>query len=400
MSGLSILMVVHTPWTRDLGGPRVQLELAEELRALGHHVEKFSYEDAFPRAAAANGHRPGKLGRVVAVARTNRSFAARAGAYVTAHAGRFDVVDANQTDLPFPKARLGFRGLLVARSVGLIPAYLEFERFAARRWPEPPSAREWAHRALTWPGRRRRRRDVVASFRCADLINVSNADDLRAVAETMRFAGKVVMFPFGLSAARREAFLRERASAGERLAARTVAFIGTWNSRKGARDWPQIVERVRARLPETRFSFLGTGLPESAVQRDFPAAAQGSLEVVASYRGEELPGLLAGATVGAFPGYLEGFGFGVLEKLAAGLPVVAYDAPGPREMLSRQALPTSVPAGDVQAFADRLVELLALPEAAYAAYSADSTRVAAAFSWREIAARTADVYRAAREALR
>jgi len=46
-----ILMVIHTPWTPNLGGPRVQLELADELRAMGHEVEKFSYEDAFPRAA-------------------------------------------------------------------------------------------------------------------------------------------------------------------------------------------------------------------------------------------------------------------------------------------------------------------------------------------------------------
>jgi glycosyltransferase involved in cell wall biosynthesis len=400
VNGLRILMVIHTPWTRDLGAPRVQLELAEELRALGHRVEKFSYEDAFPRPASRNGHRPGRLGQALAVLRANRSFAARAGAYVAAHARRFDVVEAHQTDLPLPKRRLGLGGLLVARSVGLIPVYREFERFAARRWPEPASARDLAHRALTWPGARRRNRDVLPSFRSADLINVSNRDDLRVVAEEMGFGDKAVMFPFGLSRSRAEAFARERATIAERLAAQTVAFIGTWNSRKGAKDWPEIVARVRRRVPGARFLFLGTGMSEEAVRRGFPAAEQESLAVVPAYRSEELPELLARATVGAFPGYLEGFGFGLLEKLAAGLPTVAYDAPGPREMLRRQGLRTGVPAGDVAAFADRLADLLTLAPDRYAAHAADSRRVAACFSWGEIAERTAECYRAAWERLR
>src|ERR1700674_1205256 len=137
---LRILMVIHTHWTRDLGAPRVQLELAEEMRALGHQVDKFSYEDAFPRLAAPRGRAGAFAARLRAYLASNLSFAERAAAYVRAHAGRFDAIDAHQTDLPFPKRRLGFAGLLVARSVGLIPAYQEFERFAAARWPAAGSA--------------------------------------------------------------------------------------------------------------------------------------------------------------------------------------------------------------------------------------------------------------------
>src|SRR5579863_4970004 len=269
---LRILMVIHTHWSRDLGAPRVQLELAEELRALGHQVEKFSYEDAFPGLAAPPARPGGFTARLRAYLASNLSFADRAAAHVRAHAGRFDVIDANQTDLPFPKRRLGFSGLLVARSVGLIPAYQEFERFAAARWPEPASPRRLARRLLTVGGRRRRLRDVARSFRCADLINVSNADDLGTVAGAMGFGTKVVMFPFGLSAARLAAFLARRRDVAARLAARTVAFIGAWNSRKGAKDWPQIAERVLTRLPDARFRLLGTGHTVEYVLRDFPPA--------------------------------------------------------------------------------------------------------------------------------
>jgi glycosyltransferase involved in cell wall biosynthesis len=396
---LRILMVVHTHWTRDLGAPRVQLELAEELRTLGHQVDKFSYEDAFPGLAAARAGAGRFNGRLRAYLASNLSFAARAAAYVQANARRFDVIDANQTDLPFSKRRLGFTGLLVARSVGLIPAYHDFERFAAARWPERFSTRQLARKLLTYPGRRRRLRDVARSFRCADLINVSNRDDLASL-EGMGFGAKTVMFPFGLSEARRAAFLAARRSISERLAARTVAFIGAWNSRKGAKDWPRIVERVLARLPETRFLLLGTGHSREYVLRDFPAALRPALAVIPGYRSEELPGLLAPATVGAFPGYLEGFGFGLLEMLAAGLPAAAYDAAGAREMTRRLAIPGIVPAGDAAAFADLLVDLLALPPERYAERSADSLRVAAELAWKDIACATCLAYREAGERLR
>lgn len=385
---MRILMVIHTHWTRDLGGPRAQLELGEELAARGDHVEKFSYEDAFPQGAPA---RPGTAGRLLDFLRANRSFAARAREHVRAHGHRFDVIDANQTDLPFPKRDLGFRGLLVARSVGLIPAYEEFERWARQRWPEPVStqelARELAHRALTWPGYQRRLRDVERSFRHADLINVSNQDDLAAVSGKMGYGGKVVFFPFGLSEARREAFRQARAGAGERLAACTVAFIGAWNPRKGSRDWPEIVHRTRERVPGARFLFLGTGQGREYVLRGFRPEDRTAVEVIPRYGSEELPGLLARATVGAFPGYLEGFGFSVLEKLAAGLPTIAYDAPGARE-----SRPAMVPPGDTAAFAGRLAEILTLTPERYEAASDDALATAARLSWREIAEGTRDIY--------
>ncbi|HYG61333.1 MAG TPA: glycosyltransferase [Thermoanaerobaculia bacterium] len=387
---MRVLMVIHTRWNRELGGPRAQIELGEELRRLGDTVEKLSYEDVFPEERPSR--LPAPLSTLAGYVRSNRSFAARARAWVRTHGGRFDVIDANQTDLPFPKRDLGFSGLLVARSVGLIPAYEEFERMAARRWPEPFSARRAVHRALTWPGHHRRLRDVERSFRHADLINVSNSDELENVAGAMGWGPKAVMFPFGLSDADHRAFREERLPAAERLAACTAAFIGTWNARKGARDWPLIVERVRQRVPGARFLFLGTGIGREQVLRDFPAETRGALEVVPSYDNARLPGLLARVTAGAFPGYLEGFGFTVLEKLAAGLPVVAYDAPGPREMLRHQAIRTTVPVGDTEAFAARLAEVLTLTPERYGEISADSSRVAALFSWPEIARRTRETY--------
>ena len=59
--------------------------------------------------------------------------------------------------------------------------------------------------------------------------------------------------------------------------------------------------------------------------------------------------------MGLFPSYFEGFPFGVLEMLAAGLPVAAYDAPGAPMMVPAEWL---APRGDAHALAARLAWML------------------------------------------
>jgi glycosyltransferase involved in cell wall biosynthesis len=366
------------------------MELAEEFRELGDTVEKFSYEDAFPQARRPLGR--GVINTLMSYAESNKSFAARAEAFVRSQGARFDIIDANQTDLSVSKTALNFNGLLVARSVGLIPAYADFEQMARKRWKEGTSGRDLIRKALTFPGKRRRLQAVGKCFRHADVINVSNCDDLETVSHSMGFGEKVVYFPFGLSGDRLNQFAASRQPASQRLQARTVAFVGTWNSRKGARDWPQIFTALRQLVPDARLLLLGVGLPQEHVLNDFPPQVRDAVQVVSSYEGEELPKLLADATVGAFPGYLEGFGFGTLELLAAGLPTVAYDAPGSRDILGRLKSPMLAPVGDSQAFARRLAELLSLPLQSYRECAEASDAVARTFSWREIAIQTRAAY--------
>ena len=62
-------------------------------------------------------------------------------------------------------------------------------------------------------------------------------------------------------------------------------------------------------------------------------------------------------TVGAFPSYVEGFGLAVLEQLAAGLPTVAYNLPGPRDILKSTLPDLLVPCGDAEKFAATLCQV-------------------------------------------
>jgi glycosyltransferase involved in cell wall biosynthesis len=383
---MRILLITHTMWNPDLGAPQAQMALADHCRKLGDQVAKYSYEDAFAQPIGSTW--------LETRIRSNRSFAARAHRFVREHGSSFDIIEANQTDLPFSKRQLRFSGLLIARSVGLIPAYERFERFARAKWPSRLSSRSVLERAIALPRDRRRRRHVQPSLAAADLINVSNQDDLVEVRDGMGFGPKVVFFPLGIDEARADQLATGSAHIEARRGSQRVAFIGTWNERKGARDWPLIVHLTREQLPRTTFLFLGTSLTAQEVRRQFADADRHAIEVVPSFRSRDLPQLLHDSTVGAFPGYLEGFGIGILELLAAGLPVVAYDAPGVRETLQHQTTTARVPLGDVESFSNTLVGVLTSPLKDYSSRAAEAASIPSRFYWSDIAKSTRDLYSA------
>ena len=354
---LNILMVLHMPWNRNLGGPRVQLELADEFRAMGHHVEKFDICDAFPQT---------KLSRLTEF--TRPSFAAKAKSFVKANADRFDIIDAHQGNLPFSKEEISFSGLLVARSVGLYAFCEEFAKLEKSKWPRTKKGNPIGNTLRSW----RQRREApyyLRSLQTCNLINLPNHDELVYVREHWGLSDKCVVFPFGLSQKRQQSFAKAVQPASVRLTNKQVVFIGYWTQRKGLRDWKEILTRTKAKVPEVQFLFLGTGLSEAEVLHDLNLLASDWIEIIPQYDSDELPQLLSGAAVGAFPSYMEGFGFAVLEKIASGLPTVAYDIPGPREMLRPLDSSLMVPVGNVEAFTEKLIELLRLDEADYAKLS-------------------------------
>ncbi|WP_283759732.1 glycosyltransferase family 4 protein [Roseofilum casamattae] len=373
-------MMLHMPWNRNLGGPRVQLELADEFRKMGHKVEKFDINDAFPNA------RNSRLSEF-----TRPSFSSKAKEFVLANGDRFDIIDAHQGNLPFTKAELNFKGLLVSRSVGLYALCEEYFEYEQKKWPQVKKGNPLANMVRSWR-KEKERPYYLRSLETCDLINLPNQDEKIYVQKHWGMGDRSAVFPFGLSEKRQQAFTQAVQPAGTRLARKEVAFIGYWMQRKGSRDWPEILHRTKAKIPDVKFKFLGTGLSPEEVLRDLNLPACDWIEIIPNYDSEELPSLLSGATVGAFPSYMEGFGFAILEKIACALPTVAYDIPGPREMLKPIDFPLMVPAGDVNSFVDKLVEILTLPEAKYEQLSQQCLAFSREFSWPKIAMDQIQIY--------
>lgn len=379
---LRILVVVNLPWDVRLGATRVWAELAEQWRAAGHAVERFSLSEAFPAGAKSR----------AGFALQQLRFSRRAAAFIRKNAARFDVVDALVGTLPFSKRRLRFRGLLVARSVGLYLLYNRFERWAEKQWPVPRG--RFAGRLLYGFIQRQTWRNSDRSIRHADLVNVPNAAEAECLREEIDPRLRIVVQPYGLTDPRARSFAAAATAAG-RWKQQRVCFVGMWSPRKGSRDWPNIIALIRAEFPAARFKFLGTMVDSAKVRDDLGAMAAENAEFVSAYEPDDLPTLLADGTVGAFPSYVEGFGLAVIEKLAAGLPTVAYDTPGPRDILEKQLPELLVPSGDIERFAAAICGVLRLDAQAYDELSRRSVAAASAFSWPRIAAETLQEYVAA-----
>jgi len=381
---LRILVAVNLPWDPRLGAVRVYLELAEQWRASGNVVEKYSLSDAFPDTPSTSAKLT--LRQVL--------FPFKAAAFLRKNSARFDVVDALIGVLPFSKEKLGFRGLLVARSVGLYRLFEEFDRSVEKRWPGRPKGK-FLGRIFYALTRRRLLRASDKAVRLANLINLPNDDEAVCLRRDMGADLPILVQPYGLTVERRQAFLQAAAAAEIRLAQKRICFVGMWGARKGARDWSEIIRRVRERVPEAQFRFLGTMVDSTLILRDLQLTRVEGIELISDYQPDDLPGLLADCTVGAFPSYAEGFGLAVLEQLAAGIPTIAYDTAGPRDLLGGRLREFLVPRGNIGAFADKAGELLQLDPGGYRELSARSVECAGEFSWSAVAETTLDAYRAA-----
>ena len=363
---MRILFCTPAPLTKSLGAAKVVVELAEEMRELGWECDLVSIRDLADQSG-------------LSMCKSLRG-------YLLEHAANYDVVDYDHEYLPYPRSEFSPQPLFVARSV-LLAHHLE-------TIPIPTGRGVKAQLGVLLKGRSRAqaRRERVCRAQVtveqADLVNVSNDDDK---AELMRRgipAEKIVVVSYGISRVRRLLF--DQVSSAP-PSSPVVAFVGTFDYRKGAREFPQIVQAIVDAVPSVRFRLLGAkGLykTEREVLKHFSPRMATKMEVVLKFQPEELPHLLSACSVGVFPSYIEGMPFGVLEMLAASVPVIAYDAPGPPMLLPVEHL---VPRGDARAMSKKIVALLE-DSLGLAAARCSAKRMSRQFDWTRAAQETHNVY--------
>ncbi len=367
-----ILLCSPVPLDPRLGMGRHWLELADSFRELGWEAQAVGPEEIVVGPIRVT---PETFPRVL------RDFLLRTAA-------DYDVVEYDQAYLPYPRSDFAPGPLFVARCM------LLHHHFLTTPLPPAPGIQSWMRHSLNARRRRRRLTRLVAqtdaTVRQADLTVVCNDRDAIALARNGADPERIAVLPVGMTAGR----LRQFAIVPDGLPDRPViGFVGTFDPRKGMCEFPDIVDRVVRQVPRVTFRLLGTaGMVRDAdgVRSYFPRRLWPRLEIYPQYDPNELPGLLAGVSIGVFPSRLEGSPYGVLEMLASAIPVIAYDAPGPHAMLPPEY---RVPVGAVRELADRTAALLIDPIQLLAARRAARER-SRGFAWEDIARRTAERYRA------
>lgn len=330
------------PLKRELGCSKNLIELAEELEKLGWKCDLI--DDLYLLGAA----RPRNY---------SKPYSEALKKYLEKNSCDYDVILYEHTTLPYPRSVFSKKTLMVAR-----PALLLFHLEKINIPIKKKLKTHVKDFLLCNPSQRTLKRNIANSLitlQQADLIQALNNDDKAEIISRGISPEKVIVVSNGIDKDRRVLF--DKVSVVPPVDPK-IAFVGTFDFRKGALDFPKIVNLISAFIPHVKFRLLGTsGLyrTEEEILKFFPKHLRKHLEITLSYPAHELPQLLSDCSVGIFPSYLEGFPFGILEMLSASISVFAYDVPGSSMMLDQEYL---IPAGNFEALGNSVVKLLNNPQ--------------------------------------
>ena len=139
-----------------------------------------------------------------------------------------------------------------------------------------------------------------------------------------------------------------------------IATVGLMNEAKGHAVLLRAFARVHPRHPEARLAVVGTGPLEARLRELAFELGIGDRVVFPGYR-EDVPALLKELDLFVLPSLWEGLPYVLLEAMAAGVPVVATDVNGSRDVVRNGETGLLAPPGDEEALAGAVLRLLDRP---------------------------------------
>jgi len=191
------------------------------------------------------------------------------------------------------------------------------------------------------------------------------------------------------------------ATPGSEWGTETVLYFGTLVRKKGVLDLPAIFYRLWKLRPGARLVLVGRDAPDRAtgapstwelLRSAVPPAAHAKIEYLGPKPYAGIQEYVRKAALCAFPSYAEAFPLAWLEAMACAKPIVAYDIGWAPETIESGTSGILVEAGDTEAFARALADLMAAPEKAKLLGCAARCRVEERFSSNIVAQQTLDWY--------
>lgn len=195
-------------------------------------------------------------------------------------------------------------------------------------------------------------------------------------------AGRIVVISNGVDT-RRYRQAGDRAGARRALGvdtrARLVAAVATLKEQKGHRYLIEAAATVVGRCPDAHFLLIGDGELRHALAGQVKALGLEEHVHLLGTR-HDVPELLAVCDLFALPSLWEGLAMALVEAMAAGLPVVATNVSGTRQVVVEGVTGLLVPPADAAQLAESLVALLENPALAREMGAAGRQRVESQFS--------------------
>jgi glycosyltransferase involved in cell wall biosynthesis/GT2 family glycosyltransferase len=153
---------------------------------------------------------------------------------------------------------------------------------------------------------------------------------------------------------------------------------------------PVLLEAA-SRIPEARFLIAGEGPERPALEAEIRRLDLGGRVTLLGHR-DDAPRLLADCDLFVLPSLHEGLPVSVLEAMAAGRPVVATAIGGTNQAVVDGETGLLVAAGDAEALAMKIREVLADPDLAHRLGEAGRRRVAREFSAESMVRQVMNLY--------
>ena len=171
-----------------------------------------------------------------------------------------------------------------------------------------------------------------------------------------------------------------------------VACVARLNAEKDVATFIRAARKVRDRRPDAVFVVVGDGPERGALES---LAAELKISDAMVFLGDitEVPALLKHMSAGVLvPSRNEGLSNSILEYMAAGLPVVATDCGGNRELVEDGVTGFVAPCGHADRVAEAIVRLLEDPSKAKAMGGVGRARVVQGFAPAVLARRMKELY--------
>jgi phosphatidylinositol alpha-mannosyltransferase len=173
-----------------------------------------------------------------------------------------------------------------------------------------------------------------------------------------------------------------------------ILFVGRLEPRKGFRYLMEAYAQVKTRLPQVRLLVAGPYTAQESLpfERELQRRRLGDVHFVGYLSEQDLARYYQTSQVFCAPSIgFESFGMVLLEAMAAGTPVVAFDIEGYRNLITHPVGGLLVKPRDVSALADAVIHVLQSGELRQA-MSRYGQATAARYTWDRVADQVLDCY--------